>query len=98
MVLEEIENSVPYQQIYIDKSQNRIDDYIDDERIAEIETKARLLIKMAMDMGNNSREQIIEILFLSEPFNKYLSLKEKLLENWYEDKYWKSSKACWLCR
>ena len=81
MVLEEIENSVPYQQIYIDKSQNRIDDYIDDERIAEIETKARLLIKMAMDMGNNSREQIVEILFLSEPFNKYLSLKEKLLEN-----------------
>ena len=80
MVLEEIENAVPYQQIYIDKSQSRIDDYIDDERIVEIEAKARILIKMAMDMGNNSREQVIENLFRSEPFNKYLSLKEKLLE------------------
>lgn len=49
MVLDEIENSVPYQQIYIDKSQNRVDDTVDDERIAEIESKARILIKMSMD-------------------------------------------------
>lgn len=80
MVLEEIEDSVPYQQIYIDKSQNRIDDYIDDERIADIEAKARVLIKMALDIGENSREQVIENLFLAEPFNKYPSLKNKLLE------------------
>lgn len=80
MVLEEIEDSVPYQQIYIDKSQNRIDDYIDDERIAEVEAKAKVLIKMAIDMGGNSRDQIIENLFQSEPFSKYPVLKEKLLE------------------
>ena len=80
MVLEEIEDSVPYQQIYIDKSQNRIDDYIDDERVADIEAKARVLIKMALDMGENSREQVVENLFQAEPFNKYPSLKSKLLE------------------
>ena len=80
MVLEEIEDSVPYQQIYIDKSQNRIDDYIDDERVADIEAKARVLIKMALDMGGNSREQVIENLFQAEPFNKYPLLKSKLLE------------------
>ncbi len=80
MVLEEIEDSVPYQQIYIDKSQNRIDDYIDDERIAEVEAKARVLIKLALDMGGNDRTQIVTNLFLSEPFNKYPALKEKLLE------------------
>lgn len=80
MVLEEIEDAVPYQQIYIDKSQNRIDDTISDERIAEIEAKARLLIKLAMNMGNNNRQQIVENMFQSEPFNKYPSLKEKLLE------------------
>lgn len=80
MVLEEIEDSVPYQQIYIDKSQNRIDDYIDDERIAEVEAKAKVLIKMALEMGSNDRTQIIENLFQSEPFNKYPALKEKLLE------------------
>lgn len=80
MVLEEIEDSVPYQQIYIDKSQNRIDDYIDDERIADIEAKAKVLIKMALDMGGNSREQVVGNLFQAEPFNKYPSLKSKLLE------------------
>lgn len=80
MVLEEIEDSVPYQQIYIDKSQNRIDDYIDDERMAEVEAKAKVLIKMAMEMGGNDRAQVIENLFQSEPFNKYPALKDKLLE------------------
>ena len=80
MVLEEIEDSVPYQQIYIDKSQNRIDDYIDDERIAEIEAKAKILIKLAMEMGDGDRAQIVDSIFQSEPFNKYLSLREKLLE------------------
>ena len=80
MVLEEIEDSVPYQQIYIDKSQNRIDDYIDDERIAEIEAKAKILIKLAMEMGDGDRAQIVDSIFQSEPFNKYQSLREKLLE------------------
>ena len=80
MVLEEIEDSVPYQQIYIDKSQNRIDDYIDDERIAEIEAKAKILIKLAMEMGDGDRTQIVDSIFQSEPFNKYQSLREKLLE------------------
>ena len=80
MVLEEIEDAVPYQQIYIDKSQNRVDDRIDDERIAEIEAKAKILIKLAMEMGENDRSQIVEKMFQSEPFNKYPSLKEKLLE------------------
>lgn len=82
MVLEEIENSLPYQQIYIDKSQNKIDDTVDDERIAEIEAKARMLITMALSMGDNSQESIINNLFNSEPFNNYPQLKEKLLEEY----------------
>lgn len=80
MVLEEIESNLPYQQIYIDKSQNKIDDMIDEERIAEIEAKARILIEMALGMGNNSRENIVDALFVSEPFNNFPQLKEKLLE------------------
>lgn len=80
MVLEEIEDSVPYQQIYIDKSQNRIDDTITDERVSEIEAKARILIKLAMDMGNTDRQQIVINMFQSEPFVKYPSLRDKLLE------------------
>lgn len=80
MVLDEIEGSIPYQQIYIDKSQNKIDETISDERTAEIEAKAKMLISMAMMMGNNTREQIIANLFKSEPFSKYPKLREKLLE------------------
>lgn len=80
MVLEEIENSLPYQQIYIDKSQNKIDDKVDDERKAEIETKARMLISMAMDMGSGDKTTVIENLFNSEPFNNFPDLKVKLLE------------------
>lgn len=84
MVLEEIEDSVPYQQIYIDKSQNRIDDCIDDERMAEVEAKAKILINMALEIGQNSCRQVIENLFQSEPFTKYPELKEKLLEDCHE--------------
>lgn len=80
MILEEIENSLPYQQIYIDKSQNKIDDTIDDERVAEIEAKAKMLITMSLSMGGDSKTDIIERLFMSEPFNNYPQLKNKLLE------------------
>ena len=76
----QIENSVPYQQIYIDKSQNKIDDSISDERTAEIEAKARILINIALSMGGNDRKKVIENMFCSEPFSKYPALKEKLQE------------------
>ena len=79
-VLEEIEGALPYQQIYIDKSQNRIADTVDTERIAEIEAKARILISMAAAMGDSDKASIIERLFNSEPFNNFPELKVKLLE------------------
>ena len=80
MVLEEIENSVPYQQIYIDKSQNKVSEDIDDERKAEIADKARMLILLAEKTGNNSRSEIVNRLMLAEPFNKYPELKQILME------------------
>ncbi|MCD8372943.1 MAG: ATP-binding protein [Clostridia bacterium] len=79
MVLEEIENSVPYQQIYIDKSQNKVNEDIDDERKAEIADKARVLIAIALKTTGDNKEDIIDRLLLSEPFNKYPELKEILL-------------------
>lgn len=81
MVLEEIENSVPYQQIYIDKSQNRLDDNAaDEERLAEVEEKAGILIELAMKMGAEDRNAVIDRLLQSEPFNNYPMLCEKLKE------------------
>lgn len=80
MVLDEIENSVPYQQIYIDKSQNKVYDMIDDERLADIKAKAIMLVKMTTQMSGQSKEEVVEKLFVSEPFVKYPQLKEKILE------------------
>lgn len=53
---------------------------MNDERIAEIESKARILIKMSMAMGAADRNAVIERLFQSEPFCKYPDLEEKLRE------------------
>ena len=80
MVLEEIENAVPYQQIYIDKSQNRVDEEFDDERKAEIADKARILIKITQNATGEDRDKIIDRIMLSEPFSKYPELKQILSE------------------
>lgn len=80
MVLEEIQNNVPFQQIYIDKSQNKVKEDYSDEQIAQIGDFARLLISQAKEMSNDSFDDIINRLFLSEPFTKIPELKEKMLE------------------
>ena len=46
-VLEEIENSIPFQQIYIDMAKHCVNDTVDEERLAEVEEKARILIRTA---------------------------------------------------
>ena len=85
MVLDEIEANIPYQQIYIDKSQNKVDEQITDEQKAEIADKARILIAMAKDMGGDRFSNIIERLWDSEPFNKVPELKNMILEEYPDD-------------
>ena len=85
MVLDEIEANIPYQQIYIDKSQNKVDEQITDEQKAEIADKARILIAMAKDMGGDSFNRIIDRLWNSEPFNKVPELKKTMLEEYPDD-------------
>ncbi|MEG1313436.1 MAG: ATP-binding protein, partial [Bacilli bacterium] len=79
MVFEEIENSIPYQQIYIDKSQNKVIDEVSDERIKDVKYKAVILMKMALDIGNTNKEDFLKKLFNSEPFSKYPDLMKELL-------------------
>lgn len=81
MLLEEIENNVPYQQIYIDKSQNVIDEEVTDERKADVESKAEVMIRFAMNAGATDINGMIDRLFLSEPFSNFPELKSKLKEN-----------------
>lgn len=76
MVLEEIESSLPYQQIYIDKSQNKVEEDISEERLAEIKAKAEILVNLALSFGNTTKDKAVEELLKSEPFNQYPQLKE----------------------
>ena len=81
MILEEIENNVPYQQIYIDKSQNVVDEDVTDERKADVEAKAETMIKFAINAGATDIYGMIDRLFLAEPFINFPELKIKLKEN-----------------
>ena len=83
MLLEEIENNVPYQQIYIDKSQNVIDDDVSDERKADVEAKAEIMIKLGLNAGATDAWAMIERLFLSEPFSNFPELRQKLKEKYH---------------
>lgn len=76
MVLEEIEKSVPYQQIYIDISQNVVDEVDDSERLKDIENKGIMWVKHIFEFGHLDINQAIDQLFNSEPFCKYPHMKE----------------------
>ncbi len=80
MVLEEIEDSLPYQQIYIDKSQDKVEETQSDERFAEIKSKAEMLVKIAVATGGVDVETAIQGLIKSEPFIRYSSLADVLRE------------------
>ena len=83
MLIEEIENNVPFQQIYIDKSQNVIDEEVTDERKADVECKAEVMIKLAVNAGATDIIGMIDRLFLSEPFSNFPELREVLRERYH---------------
>lgn len=80
MVLDEIENAIPFQQIYIDKSRGQVDEEISEDRKAEIEAKARMLLEAYKQLGVTDIAATIENMFRSEPFIQVPELKEKLME------------------
>lgn len=75
MVIEEIEKAVPYQQIYIDKTQNKVNEYDLSDNEESIKEKAEVLIKVIMQLDNISRNEAVERVFQNEPFNNYKELK-----------------------
>lgn len=79
MIVEEIEESLPYQQIYIDKSQGKIDEEETDERFAEIKSKAEMLVKISVTTGVDT-ELAIKGIMKSEPFIHYNNLESVLRE------------------
>ena len=82
MVLEEIESNIPFQQIYIDKSQSVIDEEVTDERKADVENKADVMIRFAIKAGADDVEGVIDRMFLSEPFSNFPEMKDTLKERY----------------
>jgi hypothetical protein len=78
MVLEEIERSIPYQQIYIDISQDIVDEVDDAERLKDIENKGIIWVKHVLELELHTQNQAIDLLFKSEPFCKHPEMKANL--------------------
>ena len=74
-ILDNIENCIPSQQIYLDTSKNDIS--IVDYKESEIVSEVRMLLKTAVSLGAKE-EQMLEEIFKTEPYNKYIELKEKI--------------------
>ena len=80
MLLEEIENSIPIQQIYIDQSRNSIVERDDEEdRLNEIFQKAVLMVNYGIQLTD--AKTVIDNLFLSEPFCSHNEIKERLYKH-----------------
>ena len=73
-------SSIPFQQIYIDMAKHNVDDIVDEERLAEVADKARILISLTQKVSGDTREQVIDRIMQSEPFSKYPDLRNKLME------------------
>lgn len=78
MMLKQIEDSIPYQQIYIDMSSNDIAPEDEKTREREILADANYLISIQKQLAPNTLESFIDHMFQKEPYCKYPQLKEKL--------------------
>lgn len=81
MFLTEIENNLPIQQLYIDKSNESIAVLEEtDERLDDVYQTAVTLATTMMSIRTDGWEVIVDDLMNSEPWCKYPSIKEKLLK------------------
>ena len=81
MLLNEIENNLPIQQLYIDKSNESISAPEEtDERLDDVYQMAVTLATTMMNIRSDGWEAIVKDLMNSEPWCKYPSIKEKLLK------------------
>lgn len=78
LVIEEIENNIPYTQIALDMNEKIINEEDDENRQGDIELKAQKIIEIYAKI-NPDKTQIINELFTSEPFCRYIDIKNKLL-------------------
>lgn len=87
MLITEIENNIPIQPIYIDKSNEAISVPEEtEERIDDVYQKAVTLASALMNIRSDGWDAIVIDLMKSEPFCNYSNIKDKLLkENTHEN-------------
>ena len=85
MLIKEIEQNVPTQQIYIDKSNDVLKEDESEARIDEVYQLAIYMVNQAKSFGLRSVSDIITELMKTEPFCKYKSIEEKLIDNYKDE-------------
>ena len=81
MLLNEIENNLPIQQLYIDKSNEFISAPEEtNERLDDVYQMGVTLATTMMNIRTDGWEAIVNDLMNSEPWSKYPAIKEKLLK------------------
>ena len=81
MLVTEIENNIPTQQMYIDKSNEAITIEETDSRFDDVFQIAVTMVSTLKSATNSTMESIINDLMKSEPFCKYPKLMDKLTDN-----------------
>lgn len=85
ILLKEIEQNVPTQQIYIDKSNDAISHEEPDNRIDEVYQLGVYMVNIAKSFGKRTISEIVSDLMKTEPFCKYEVIEKKLLENYKDE-------------
>ena len=80
MLLDELEKSIPIQQMYLDQANNSVIEKESPDRDNEILSEAILMVDFAKDF--KAPKDIIDTLFNSEPFCNHLELKERLYKHY----------------
>lgn len=80
MLIDELERSIPIQQMYVDQSNNSIIEKDDPNRMDDIFQKAVLMVDFTKEFSNP--KDVIEKLFNSEPFCDHRELKERLYKHY----------------
>lgn len=85
ILLKEIEQNIPTQQIYIDKSNDAISQEESDSRVDEVFQLGVYMVNLAKSFGKKSISEIVSDLMRTEPFCKYKAIEDKLLENYKDE-------------
>lgn len=81
ILLSEVEKNLPIQQMYIDKSNEKLIVEVPDDRLNEVFELGVTLASNIHSFNNRPYDEIVTDLMKSEPFCNHKELKEKLLDS-----------------